>query len=69
MAQAAEQFVGPSGLKRKSAHENRFKKQAKHQANVRARSALYSAMAKEIPSGKVGEWHSTLFALSAGTAT
>ena len=61
--------IGPSGIKRNSAHANRFKKQEKHRRNMELRSALYSDMGKEIPTGKVGEWHTTLFALSAGTAT
>ncbi len=61
--------VGPSGIKRNSAHANRFKKQLKHTRNQEARSALYSEFDKEQPGAKLGEWHTRIAALSAGTAT
>lgn len=58
-----------SGLKRESAHKNRFKKRLKHVANMAARAALYAEMDGETGSLKAGDWHARLFALSAGTAT
>jgi hypothetical protein len=66
---AKDYTPGPSGIKRLSAHLNRHKKRAKHEANVRARATFYTAMDKEVTGAKLGEWHTTLFALSAGTAT
>lgn len=55
-------------MKRESARKNRHRKKANHLRNQTIRADLYSNLRGENGSKRAAEWHSTLKALSMGTA-
>lgn len=58
-----------SKIVRKSARKNAAAKQAKHCKNAQYRAELYQKYDGSNHWNSCGEWHSSLRALSAGTAT